>query len=249
MLVNDSCTFILSLSFLKRGKLLKYSGLAALLRLQLDQGALKHSPCQSYVLGFKLGPLGKPKKAPRRGVRIDVPSHDGLGSVGLTAASLEPRIRKPRTIVRHPLHPPLEYGPALGHVPHHFFHVHVLVPKKVDAGQDLDRSVQHVPGPVDEFIAHLKLGVAQPKLRRAMLHLKGPLKDRPGTFVFLIVLLELGILDPIPDMLPTVADVILEVLAPIAEEGLVLLRVVDLGYGIELMLLLPFCRLAEDLLG
>lgn len=48
-------------------------------------------------------------------------------------------------------------------------------------------------------------------------------------------------------MLPPVTDVVLEVLAPIAEVGLVLLGIVDFDDGVEDVLLLPFGGLAEDL--
>ena len=249
MLVDHSGPLVLALPLLEGGELLEDPGLSALLRFELDQGALKDGPRQMDVLGLVLGPLGELEEAPGAGVGVDVPPHNGLGPVGLVAPPLEASVRQPRPVVRHPLHPPLEDGPALGNVPDHLLHVHVLVPEEVDAGQDLDGPVQHVPGAVDELVAHLELGVAEPELPGAVLDLQGPLEHGPGPLVLLVVLLELGILDPVADLLPAVPDVLLEVGPAVPEVRLVLLGVVDLGDRIELVLLLPLRRLPEDLLS
>mmetsp|Transcript_28040 Transcript_28040/g.78646 ORF Transcript_28040/g.78646 Transcript_28040/m.78646 type:complete len:389 (+) Transcript_28040:536-1702(+) len=248
MLVNDAGAFVLALPLLKGRELLEDACLARLFRFQLLQRRFEDGAGQLDLLGLPLGPLGESQEGSGARVRVDVPPEDGLRAIHRIVASFEPGVRQPRVVIRLPLHPPLEDGAAFGSVLHHLLHVHVLVPQEVDARQQLDGAVQHVARVVDELVPHLEFGVPQPELAGAAVHLQGAFEDAAGALVLLVLLLQPGVLDPIPDVLPAVADVVLKVLSAVPQVGLVLLGVMDLDDRLRHVLLLAIGGLSQNLL-
>mmetsp|Transcript_14317 Transcript_14317/g.30724 ORF Transcript_14317/g.30724 Transcript_14317/m.30724 type:complete len:277 (+) Transcript_14317:2239-3069(+) len=249
MLVNHPRPLVFSLTLLKGCKSCKHSCLTTFLRLQLYQSTLVHRPCQVYILCFMLCPLGKPKERPRRGIGIGVSFHDILPLLPMPASPLKPSVGHPGVIIGHPLHPPLKHRPTLGNIPHHLLHVHVFIPQEVYPGKQLNSPIQHIPRSIHKLISHLQLGIPQPQLGIANVHLQSTFKHTPRPFKLPIILFKPCILDPIPNMLTSIANIVFKSLPAIAEVRLVFFGIVDFDDGVEDVCFLAFGGFAEDLLG
>jgi hypothetical protein len=90
------------------------------------------------------------------------------------------------------------------------FHKCVLVPKLVDAREEVDRAFPDVASVVNLPAPHLHLRVRQPDHMRPIVNLKRPLKHTPRPFHLTDPILPRGILHPTADLLPLLPHLVLK---------------------------------------
>lgn len=157
----------------------------------------------------------------------------------------------PRGVVRLEPHPPLEHLPHPLGAPQHLLHVRVPVPERVHAGQQRHGPVPDVARVRDKPVAHLHLGVLDPRGHVAVVDLEGALPHGARAPKVALRLLPRRVLGPGARLPPPHAP--RRVLKLAALVGAVLCELLgvgdDAGGRAEVVLELDLLRLAQDLLG
>lgn len=83
----------------------------------------------------------------------------------------------PAMVVRFPFHPPLKDLAGPRNVSQDLLHMDVFVPELIHPWQDLNSSIPHISGVIDEAVPHLHLSIFEPDRRVGMSNFQCPLPD------------------------------------------------------------------------
>ena len=104
---------------------------------------------------------------------------NGTRFIKLMITHFKCNISIPRTLIRLPFHPTLEYFSCAAHITKQLFHMHILVPQLVYSRQDRNSPVKQIARMIN--IAHFQflLRVSEPEGYMVRVHVKRSLKYRP----------------------------------------------------------------------